>query len=55
MTYTLLQRIRSELISGIDFQHHVILVQRLVDGRDLPLAECVVENVVDLRWRDSQT
>ena len=50
-----LQRIRRELVAGIDFQHDVILVQRLVDGRNLLLAESVIENVVDLLWRDPQT
>ena len=33
------------------FHHHMILVQVLVDGRDLALAEGVVERVVDLRRR----
>ncbi len=28
--------------------HHVILVERVVDGRNRALAECVVERVVDL-------
>ena len=50
-----LQGIGRELVAGIDFQHHVILVQRPVDGRNLPLAESVIENVVNLRWRDPQT
>jgi hypothetical protein len=33
----------------IDFQHHVVLVQLREHRRDLPLAEGVVERVVD-RW-----
>ena len=39
-----LQRIGSELVLRIDFQHHVILIQGLIDGRDLFLAERVIED-----------
>ena len=34
---------------GASFHHHAVLVQRLVDGRDLALAEGVVERGVDRR------
>src|ERR1039457_2387780 len=48
------QRVRRHLILGVNFEHHVILIQRLVDGRDLALTEGVVEYVVDLRGRNSE-
>ena len=50
-----LQCVRSELVARIDFQHHVVLVQGPVDGGDLALSEGVIENVVNLRWCNSQT
>src|ERR1019366_9179651 len=49
-----LQCIRRHLILRVNLEHHVILIQRLVDGRDLALTEGVVEDVVDLRRRNSQ-
>ena len=49
-----LQRVGRELILGIDLHHHVILIQGLVDGRDLLLAERVVEHGIDLLRRDAQ-
>jgi hypothetical protein len=33
-------------VDRIDLHHHFILVQRLVDGGDLPLAEGVVQQIV---------
>ena len=36
------------------FHHHMILVLVLVDGRDLALAERVIERVVDLRGGQAQ-
>ena len=47
------QRIQVGLEAGINFQHHVILVQLLVDDGNLPLAESVVEGIVDLRRRNT--
>src|SRR6185437_4461793 len=38
----------------LHFHHDVILVHILVDGRDLPLAEGVVEGVVDVRHVDTE-
>ena len=37
-----------------DFKHHVILIQLREHGRDLALAEGVVERVVDLLHADAQ-
>ena len=37
-----------------DLHHHVILVQRLVHGRDLALPESIVERVVDVAVRNAQ-
>ena len=37
-----------------DFQHHVILIQLCEQGRDLALAESIVERVVDHLGRDAQ-
>ena len=34
--------------------HHVVLVDVLVDGRDVALAECVVEGVVDRRVGEAE-
>ena len=42
-----LQRVRVLLEARVHFHHHVILVQRRVHGRDLALAEGVVQRVVD--------
>ena len=39
---------------GLHFQHHVVLVQLREHGRDLPLAEGVVERVVDHLRRDAE-
>ena len=39
---------------GIDLQHHVVLVERGVHGRDDALAEGVVERVVDGRGQDAE-
>ena len=48
------ERIRAALILRVDLENHVVLVQLREDGRYLPLAECVVESVVDRLWRNSQ-
>ena len=50
-----LQRVGCHLVLRVDLQHDVILVQRLVDGRNLALSESVVQNVVDLLGSDSQS
>ena len=43
-----LQRIRDRLLKlRVHFQHHVVLVQLREDGRDLALAEGVIQRVVD--------
>ena len=43
----LVQRARVLPVAGRDLHHDVILVERIVDGRDLTLAEGVIERVVD--------
>ena len=49
-----LQRCRILRVARVDLHDHVILVERAVDDRDLALAECVVERVVDLGRRDAE-
>ena len=39
---------------GLDLQHHMILVEHRIHGRYDPLAECVVERVVDGRGQDPE-
>src|SRR5215468_10776950 len=39
---------------GVDLHYHVILIQLGKDGRDLALAESVVEGVVDRLWSDTE-
>ena len=38
--------------SGIGLQHDVVLIEPAVQSRDLPLAEAVIEGVVNCRRRD---
>ena len=42
-----IQRIRTELILGIDLHHHIVLIERGVHGGDFALSEGVVEHVVN--------
>ncbi len=39
----LLQHLGVLRVARVDLHHHLILVERFVDGRDLPLAESIVE------------
>ena len=49
-----LQRLRALPVLRRDLHDHVVLVERVVDGRDLALAEGVVERVVDLARVDAE-
>ena len=49
-----LQGVGVLLIARVDFKHHVILVQLRVDGRDLALAEGVIQGLVDRLGGDAQ-
>ena len=49
-----LERVGIFLVGGQDLEHHVVLVQLGVDGRDLALAEGVVQGVVDELRYDAQ-
>ena len=40
--------------NGVYLEHHMVLVQLREDGRDLPLAEGIVERVVDHLRRDAE-
>src|SRR6202034_3353932 len=51
----LLESLRALPEARCDLHHHVILVHVVVDGRYLPLAEGVVERVVDLGQVDTQS
>ena len=50
----LVQLGRIILEEGIHFQHHVVLVDLGVHRIDLPLAEGVVQGVIDGRGRDAE-
>src|SRR5271154_7020039 len=54
MNVDALQSVRTLLKLRGHFHDHVILIQRLVDGRDLPLPKSVVEHGVDVRRGDAQ-
>lgn len=41
-------------VGRIHLHHHLILVERLVDGRDLPLAKGVVQQVVGVLDADAE-
>ena len=51
----MLQTLRVLLKHRVHFHNHVILIQAGVHGRYLALSESVVEGVIDLLSRDSQT
>ena len=46
----LLEDVRRLPILGGDLHDDVVLVERIVDGRDRPLAECIIERVVNLAY-----
>ena len=48
------QELRILRVARVDLHHHVILIDRAVDDRDLTLAECVIERVVDLAGADAE-
>ena len=50
----LIQHPRILPVARRDLHHHVILVERIVDGRHLALAERVVERVVDRAQGDAE-
>ena len=50
----LVQRARILPVARRDLHDDVILVERIVDGRDLTLAEGVIERVVDRAERQSK-
>jgi hypothetical protein len=50
----MVQLIRVKLKLRLGLQNHVILVQLRVHRIDLPLAECVVQRVVDRRRRHAK-
>ena len=50
----LAERVRSELVARRRFEHHAILVGLRVDRRDQPLAERVVQGIVDGRDADAE-
>ena len=41
-------------VDRVDLHHHFILIQRLVDGGDLPLAEGVVQQIVGVLYADAE-
>ena len=49
-----IERLRADGERGVDGQDHPVLVLLREDGRDLPLAERVVERVVEVRRGDAQ-
>ena len=50
----LVQRLRADLLAGLGLQHHAVLAGLGVNGRDLPLAEGVVQRIGDVRHRDAE-
>ena len=42
-------------IARVDFHHHMILIDRAVDRRDLALPERVIKRIVDLTHDEAET
>jgi hypothetical protein len=48
------QRLGAELVSRADFLDDMVLIIRREQRRDLPLAECIIQRVVDRLNADTQ-
>ena len=50
----LFQRLRTQAVARLRFQHHAVLAGLGEDGGNLPLAEGVVQRIGDVRDLDTQ-
>ena len=55
MDVNIFERVRRLLELRVGFHHDVVLVELSVDGRDLALAESVVENVVNVSRKNAES
>ncbi|VTM87260.1 Uncharacterised protein [Raoultella ornithinolytica] len=51
----IVQRRQPRRLPGVMLQHHAILVGLSVDGRDQPLAEGVIQRIIDIGHADAET
>src|SRR5260370_21875296 len=54
MNVDVLERVRTLLELGIDLHHYMVWVDGFINRGELPLAECIVERVIDRNGRDAQ-